>query len=205
MILDLPRLNEYVEYKHFKMETFPNALSLISRGDYLTSVDLKDAYYSVPISEEDSNYLKFNWKGTLYKYVALPNGLSTGPRLFTKLLKPALSKLRGNGHIVVAYIDDLLCINSTKEGARTTVTETCNVFQELGFIVHPVKSEFEPSQTRKFLGFIINTKDMTVSLPEGKRQEIFNHCTELLESSSPSIRDVASLLGKMVSAFPAVE
>ena len=100
MILDLSKLNKYVRYKKFKMETFSNTLSLITSGDFMTSFDLKDAYYSVPISEKDSKFLKFFWKG------ALPNGLSSGPRLFTKLLKPPLSKLRSNGQIIMAYIDD---------------------------------------------------------------------------------------------------
>lgn len=205
MILDLSQFNDYVQKKHFKMETFANILTLISPGDYMASVDLKDAYYTVPISEKDSKFLKFVWKGQMYKYIALPNGLSSGPRLFTKLLKPPLSTLRSNGHIVMAYIDDLLCLNSTKDMVKATVTETCRLFHELGFIVHPVKSQFEPCQIITYLGFIINTIDMTVSLPDAKQQDIVQNCIDLLQSSKPSIRDVAILIGKMISALPAVE
>jgi len=116
----------------------------------------------------------------MYKYIALPNGLSSGPRLFTKLLKPPLSILRSKGHIVMAYIDDLLCVNSSTDMVKATLTETCKLFQELGFIVHPVKSQFEPSQIITFLGFIINTVDMTVSLPERKQQEFFSDLHRLI-------------------------
>ena len=105
----------------------------------------------------------------------------------------------------MAYIDDLLCVNSTKDGAKATVTETCRIFQELGFIVYPIKLQFEPSQITTFLGFIINTINMTVSLPENKCRELSQMCTEVLESSQLSIRDVAVLIGKMISALPATE
>ena len=56
----------------------------------MTSVNLKDAYYSVPISEKDSKFLKFFWKGEFYQFRALPNGLSSGPRLFMKLLQATI-------------------------------------------------------------------------------------------------------------------
>ena len=62
MILDLSKLNEHIEYHHFKMDTFNAALSLISKNCYMASIDLKDAYYTVPIAEEHRKYLKFYWK-----------------------------------------------------------------------------------------------------------------------------------------------
>ena len=52
MVLNLKKLNEYIPYKHFKMETFENALTLISKGSYMASVDLRHAYYSIQIAEE---------------------------------------------------------------------------------------------------------------------------------------------------------
>ena len=49
MILNLKHLNEYVAYHHFKMDTIQTALKLLRPGCFMASVDLKDAYYSVPI------------------------------------------------------------------------------------------------------------------------------------------------------------
>ena len=48
MILNLKRLNKFVDYKHFKMESLQNVLELIRPGVYMASIDLKDAFYSVP-------------------------------------------------------------------------------------------------------------------------------------------------------------
>ena len=63
MILNLKPLNEFVDYHHFKMNTFRTALKLIRPGCFMASVDLKDAYYSIHIAEEDRKFLILNGKG----------------------------------------------------------------------------------------------------------------------------------------------
>ena len=113
LILNLKNLNQYIEHKHFKMESIHSALNLVTPNCWMASVDLKDAYYSVKIAEKSQKYLKFTYKGTIYKYTTYPNGLSTCPRNFTKLLKPPLSSLRKKGHIICAYIDDLLLVGGS--------------------------------------------------------------------------------------------
>ena len=54
----------------------------------MASIGLSDDYYSVPVALTDQKYLLFKFEGQLYKFVCLPNGLSSAPRIFTKLLKP---------------------------------------------------------------------------------------------------------------------
>ena len=60
--------------------------------------------------------------------------------IFTKLLKPALSCLRCLGHTVLAFIDDTLLQGDTKQDCQSAMVVTCQVFDSLGFTVHPVKS-----------------------------------------------------------------
>lgn len=49
MILNLKKMNEYVEYRHFKMTTLENAITLITSETLMASIDLRHAYYSVHI------------------------------------------------------------------------------------------------------------------------------------------------------------
>ena len=72
------------------MDTLETAIKLMRPGCYMTSVDLKDAYYSIPIAPEHQKFLKFVWKDHLYAFNSLPMGLSGSPRIFTKILKPSL-------------------------------------------------------------------------------------------------------------------
>ena len=101
LILNLKRLNEHIVYHHFKMESLKSVIQLMEKGCFMASVDLRDEYYSVPMSVHAQKYLKFTWGGKLYKFTCLPNGLCSAPRLFTKLLKPVYSTLRLKGHLSV--------------------------------------------------------------------------------------------------------
>ena len=65
MILNLKGLNTFLEYHHFKMESFSTIVSLIKSNCFMSSIDLKDAYYSVPIALERQKYLKFEWNKQL--------------------------------------------------------------------------------------------------------------------------------------------
>ena len=96
LILNLKYLNEFVEYHHFKMENLKSVIICMSPNCYMASIDLKDAYYSVSIGGPNHRkYLRFKLKNqSSFQFTCLPNGLSSAPRIFTKLLKPADSVLR---------------------------------------------------------------------------------------------------------------
>ena len=58
-------LNVFIHYEHFKQETFSVVLDLLQENNFLTSIDLQNAYFSIPIHELDQKYLKFIWNGYL--------------------------------------------------------------------------------------------------------------------------------------------
>ncbi len=76
MILNVKQFNTHVAYYHFKMDTLASAINLMKPHCFMASVDLKDAYYSVPVSASDQKHLKFTWDGQLFHFVCFPNGLS---------------------------------------------------------------------------------------------------------------------------------
>ena len=79
VIFNLKGLNEFVSYHPFKMDTLDTAIKLMRPGCFMTSIDLKDAYYSIPVAPECQKYLKFVWKETLYCFTCLPIGLTSSP------------------------------------------------------------------------------------------------------------------------------
>ena len=106
MILNLKPLSRFVDYHHFKMDTFRTALKLIRPGCFMASVDLKDAYYSIPIEEEDRKLLIFQWKRKYYQFTCLPNGLSSAPRNF--LLKSSSRSMLCYVLLVIHVWDTLM-------------------------------------------------------------------------------------------------
>ena len=109
LILNLINLNTFIEYHHFKMDTIETVINLMRPNCLIVlwgSIDLANAYFSIPVAIEHRRFLKFEWKHQMYQFKVMPNGLSSAPRLFTKILKPVYAHLRLLGHLACGYIDD---------------------------------------------------------------------------------------------------
>lgn len=142
--------------------------------------------------------------GTLFQFTCLPNGLSCAPRKFTKLLKPALSTLHLRGHVSSAYLDDMYLQGKTHQECVGSVIDSVRVVDSLGFVAHPAKSTLTPSQRLEFLGFKLNSVEMTIRLTPERATGLQTACNTLLADPSPTIRDLARVIGKIVACFPAV-
>lgn len=203
LILNLKNFNKNVEYLHFKMETFDIATKMLTQGCFMASIDLKDAYYSVPIHENHRKYLRFNFCDTIFQFTCLPNGLSCGPRKYTKLMKPVYATLRKMGINISGYLDDLLIVEHTEEELKSSVAIVVNTLEKLGFVINYDKSVLLPTKKLQHLGLIIDTDNMIVSLPEDKILNIQTICNKLAMKKIESIRNVAKVIGSIVACFPA--
>jgi len=203
MILNLKHFNTHINYKHFKIESIQNVLNVVKPNAFMASIDLKDAFYSVPIYKEHQKYLKFFHK-KLYKFVCLPNGYGPAMRVFTKITKVPFSHLRKNGHISVVFVDDSYLQSNTYEECMTNIHDTVKLLELLGFTIHPNKSILTPTQNITFLGFDINTIKMTITLTYKKKEKIKYLCETSLSLKSITVRNLATVIGNLVAAFPSV-
>ena len=115
MILNLRELNDAVVYHRFKMSTLKSAINLLSKDCYMASIDWKDAHFCVPICKEHRKLLRFTFDSRLYEFQVLPNGLGSGPRIFTKITKPFFSYLRKMGYMNSPNIDDSILVGDSVE------------------------------------------------------------------------------------------
>ena len=150
-------------------------------------------------------YLRFEHDGHLYEFVCLPNRLSSAPRIFTKLLKPALARLREDGVLLVIYIDDIILLAEDPQTLITYIHNATTLLKSLGFAIHEGKSLFAPSQRVAFLGFILDSNTMTASMKSDKAVKVKTAIGQLLRKERPQIREVASVVGLMVSCFLGVK
>lgn len=167
-ILNLQGLNKFVDPPHFKIEDLRSVQNLLFKNYYMTSIDLKDAYFLIPVHKKFKKYLRFQFENQLYEFSSLPFGLSTAPYVFTKTLKPVIHHLRSMGITLVIYLDDILIIGKTKEICSKNTKIAIEVLTKLGFIINNEKSVLIPSQTCRYLGFILDSRALTISLPKEK-------------------------------------
>ena len=107
-------------------------------GCFMSSIDLRNAYCSIPISPSFRQYLKFAQRGLMFQFCALSMGLTSSPRIFTKVLKPFFSALRAQyGHNCLRYIHDPFYREDSDEARREATLQAAQLFTRLGFVIHP--------------------------------------------------------------------
>lgn len=204
-VLNLKELNTFIATEHFKMEDVRTAIKLMTKNCFLGNIDLQDAYYMIPIHESHTKYLRFSWVGQLFEFVCLPFGLNIAPWIFTKVVKPIVSKLRSQGLMSVVYLDDWLCLGKSKEDCEQSLIKTKQLLETLGFMINSQKSKLIPQKRCKYLGFILNSESMSIELPENKKRGLLQLIKEVRSMEEISIRKFSQLIGTMNAACPAIQ
>ena len=204
MILNLKTLNKFIDHQHFKMDTFDSALRLINRCSFMASLDLADAYYTLKIHEADRKYLRFKFEDQIYEFTCVPNGIKSGPRLFTKLMKIPLAALRKQHNVIITgYIDDTLIVANSQTQCIVGVKHTAELLQKLGFSINWDKSELVPTTKLQYLGYVIDSDLMKVTLPVRKIENIHEMVQDIIKHDSCTIRTAAQVAGSLIATIPA--
>ena len=199
MIIDLSELNKKVIKSSFRMEDMEVIKNLISQGDFCASVDLKDAFNLVGLHEDSHRLVVFEFEGKRFSYAVLPFGLSSSPRIFSKVLKVVIVYLRNSGIKISHFLDDIFIAASTYDQCLKDLKTSLNILASLGFVVNVKKSSLIPSKSILHLGYEWNTQFMTRSLPEDKLSAIKDLIIRVFNKPC-SLRTHASLLGKLISS-----
>ena len=198
-VVDLSRLNGFVDVSHFHMETTQTVLQSLREGDCLVSLDLQDAYLQVPVHPASRRYLRFCVGVSVYQFRALCFGLSTAPQVFTRIMAPVSAIMHRHGFWILRYLDDWLVLASTFQEsvrARDFLLWLC---QRLGIRVNLPKSSLTPMQTQDYLGITIQTIPLRV-FPTLKRiQKLSLLLQDFLSTWSHPVSVWRQLLGIMSS------
>ena len=117
-VIDLSHLNDFVQLTPFKMETVASVLLSVREGDFLASLDLKDAYFQIPIHGSSRKLLRFMSEGTVYQFKALCFGLSTAPQVFTRVFAAVSAWAHSCGIRLLRYLDDWLVLSLLGEESQ---------------------------------------------------------------------------------------
>ena len=197
-ILNLKNLN-------FKMESLNNVRHLLKPGVWMGSIDLKDAYYSVWVNPCFQKYFTCYWQGCYYEFLRMPNGYAQAPLLFTKLLRQPFGFLRKHGYASVVYIDDSYLQGDKYSHCLENIHATRDLLVSLGFSINYEKSVLQPTQRIIFLGFVLDSLTMSISLTYKRKCILLDLCNKLLSGKRHKIRAVASVIGCIIAALPGVK
>lgn len=121
-IFNLKSLNKFVVYEKFKMESIRSTIPLLTKNCVMASIDLEDAYYHVPIHPDYQRYLRLavQRRGKIIhlQFQAMPFGISSAPRVFTKLIREVMAYAHCFDITCVPYLDDFLLIANSPSKLR---------------------------------------------------------------------------------------
>lgn len=120
-------------------------------------------------------------------------------------MKPDHAVLRQLGLINSPCIDDSYLQGGSFEECLANVLDTVKMFLSLGFILHPQKSVFTPTQKLVFWGFVLDSVQMKICLTNEKTGKLKSICAKLIKAQKTIIREISWALGHMVSIFPGVK
>ena len=204
LVLDVSRLNDFIVPLRFRMTSVAQVRLTLRPGCWLASLDLRDAYWHVPIHPRYRPFLAFVARGQVFQFRVLPFGLNIAPRVFTKILQPVRSLLCDQGVQVLMYLDDWLIIAPSQVECASMLQTTLRLGAAMGLSFNLPKSHLHPSQRLQWLGLVWDTPSSTVSLSPTNRLRCWKKVFRALLSVTYTRRQWESLLGSLNHAAEVV-
>lgn len=99
-----------------------------------------------------------------------------------------------NNHHCLAYLDDFAGCSSSFDTANDAFNSFKKLAKHLGLQLSDHKS-CSPANTVEWLGYLINTREMTISIPEEKLKDVVAECGLWFNRSRVNKTMVQSLVG----------
>ncbi|CAD7089964.1 unnamed protein product [Hermetia illucens] len=153
LCLDARKVNSVTVKDAYPLPLIEGIFSRLPKARFITSLDLKDAFWQIPLDEASKDKTAFTVPGRpLYQFVTMPFGLCNAPQTMQRLMDKVIpAHLR---HQVFVYLDDLLLITETFDQHLLLLSEVALCMRRAGLTLNIRKSKFVMKEVR-YLGHII--------------------------------------------------
>lgn len=152
--LDARWLNAATKKNCYPQQNANRILSLIGKAKYISTIDMTDAYFQLPLHPDSQEKTAFAvpTKGT-YVYNRMPMGLTNSGAELCSLID-SLFGSEFEPH-VFPYLDDIVVVTETFEQHLEFLEKVANKFKYANLTISPQKSKFG-FRRLKYLGHIID-------------------------------------------------
>ena len=195
-VIDLSRVNAFLLVESFKMETPESIRTSLIPGEWVSSIDLSDAYLHIPIHPNSRKYLRFCHRSQVFQFTSLPFGLATAQHVIATLVKEVKLKALIRGIRLTQYLDNWLIRAQPWQEAQVNTQTVVDLTQSLGWIINQEKAELKPAQVFSFVGYKYHQDSALVKTTQErwlKLQDLILHLKCL------TARCLMSLIGLLAS------
>ena len=106
MVVDYSQtFNRYTLLDAYPLPNINEQISEIAKWNVFSTLDLKSAYYKIPLGPADRPFTAFEADGKLYQYTRLPFGVTNGVSCFQRIVDNLIEKYKLIG--TYAYLDNI--------------------------------------------------------------------------------------------------
>ena len=167
------------------------------RGCYMFATDVARAYRQLPLDPLDWPLTGFQTRQGYYTDISLPFGLRWAAHCCARVTNLVTHALQQQGVSSLVYIDDFVGLTRSKQAAEHQFGQLQDLLQDLGLQEAKHKAT-SPTQRITWLGLEFDSRNMTLSIPPAKLQDILTLVQQWQHKSTASITDLRSLLGKLL-------
>lgn len=158
--VDYRGVNAVTKKDAYPLPNMASILDELRQANYLTTLDLSQAYWQVPLTEESKEITAFIVPGRgLFQFKRMPYGLTNAPATFQRsldrLLGPELYP-----HVFV-YLDDIIIVSKTFREHLFWLGKVLDILNGVGLVINREKSKFCRPQV-KYLGFVVDSEGLRI-------------------------------------------
>lgn len=162
LCLDSWKVNAVMIKDAYPMPFIDGILSRLPKAEYISSLDLKDVFWQIPIDPKSRDKTAFVVpRRPLYQYTVMPFGLCSAPQTMSKLMDrigPAHKRRE-----VFVYLDDLLIVSDSFEKHIDTLSKFASEFSKAGLTKNVQKSKFCLKEIQ-YLGHVLGHGTIATNL-----------------------------------------
>lgn len=155
LCLDARKVNEVTKKAAYPLPLIDGILSRLDRTRFISTVDLKDAFWQIPLTPDSRDKTAFTIPGRpLYEFKVMPFGLCNAAQTLCKLVDKVIPyHLRDRVH---PYLDDLLITTETLEEHLSLLKDVSDRLRAAGLTVNMEKSKFLLREI-DYLGYVVGS------------------------------------------------
>lgn len=165
-------------------------------GSYMWTIDLARAYRQLRTCPLSTPLLGIQNNNKFYVDFSPPFGCRTSAYFCARTTAAVQWLLEKKGVVLLCYLDDFIGIAPTLQKALLDYNSALALLDFLGLATSPSKCH-PPSTSLTWLGFHVDSKAMTVSIPDTKLSSVLLQSAEWLNRTTSSRKQLQSLVGKL--------
>lgn len=156
--IDFRKLNERTKKDAWPIPYISTILDRLRNAQFISSVDIKSAFWQVPLNESSREYTAFTVPGRgLFQFRRMPFGLSNAPATWQRIVDTIFGpELEPN---VMVYLDDIVILSSSFSEHLKLLEIVFDRLAKAGLVVSLDKCNFCKPELR-YLGYLVDAQGL---------------------------------------------